>query len=280
MIEKKSEALCFGGRQQVWTHKSEATATDMTFGLYLPPQAEEGSVPVLVFLSGLTCTHENVITKAGAQHYCAEHGIALLAPDTSPRGLDLPGEHDDYDFGSGAGFYLNATQEPWDAHYHMARYVRGELLDAAEMAAPGLDMDRVSITGHSMGGHGALTLALRHPDRFKSVSAFAPICAPSEVPWGEKAFSRYLGEDRKSWRRYDACALIEDGARVPEILVDQGLADNFLDEQLRPERLEEACRDTGITLTVRRQAGYDHSYYFISTFIGDHIRWAAERLKA
>lgn len=278
-MEKQSDVRCFAGRQQVWTHASDATGTDMTFGLYLPPQAEAGPVPVLIFLSGLTCSHENVVTKAGAQRYCAEHGIALLAPDTSPRGLDLPGEHDSYDFGSGAGFYLNATREPWSAPYNMARYVTHDLLEAAKAAAPALDLDRLGVTGHSMGGHGALTLALKHPDLFGSVSAFAPICAPSEVPWGEKAFSNYLGEDRASWRKHDASALIEDCARVPAILVDQGLDDGFLDEQLRPGRLEQACAGTGIDLTLRRQPGYDHSYYFISTFIGDHVAWAAQRLK-
>lgn len=278
-MDKQSDAKCFGGRQQVWTHASQATGTDMTFGLYLPPQAETGEVPVLVFLSGLTCTHENVVTKAGAQRYCTEHGIALLAPDTSPRGLDLPGEHESYDFGSGAGFYLDATREPWSAHYNMERYVTRDLLDAAKRAAPCLDLNRAGITGHSMGGHGALTLALKYTDLFGSVSAFAPICAPSEVPWGEKAFCNYLGEDRASWRRHDASALIEDGARVPAILVDQGLEDGFLDDQLKPERLEQACAGTDIALTLRRQPGYDHSYYFISTFIGDHVAWAADRLK-
>lgn len=278
-MEKQSDTACFGGRQQVWGHASQATGTDMTFGLYLPPQAESGKVPVLLFLSGLTCTHENVMTKAGAQRYCAEHGIALLAPDTSPRGLDLPGEHESYDFGSGAGFYLDARQEPWSAHYNMARYVTQDLLDAAKAASPALDLARLGVTGHSMGGHGALTLALKHPGRFASVSAFAPICAPGEVAWGETAFSRYLGDDRSVWRKHDAAALIEDGARVPEILVDQGLDDGFLDEQLKPERLEQACAGTDIALTLRRQPGYDHSYYFISTFIGDHVAWAAERLK-
>lgn len=278
-MDKQSDAKCFEGRQQVWTHASKATGTEMTFALYLPREAESGPVPVLLFLSGLTCTHENVTTKSGVQRYCAEHGLAFLAPDTSPRGLDLPGEHESYDFGSGAGFYLDATREPWASHYRMESYVAGELLETAGKAAPRLDLSRLAVTGHSMGGHGALTLALKHPGLFRSVSAFAPICAPSEVAWGEKAFSGYLGEDRAQWRRHDAAALIEDGARLDAILVDQGLEDGFLEDQLKPERLEEACRETDIALTLRRQPGYGHSYYFISTFIGDHVAWAAERVK-
>lgn len=277
-MEMKSESRCFGGRQQVWTHASKETGTDMTFGLYLPPSAEDGPVPVVLYLSGLTCTHANVMEKAGAQRVCAELGLALLAPDTSPRGTDLPGEHDSYDFGSGAGFYVDATQSPWDKHYRMESYVTGELLESAAKAAP-LDPDSIAITGHSMGGHGALTLGLKRPDLFKAISAFAPIASPMNCPWGEKALSAYIGEDRDAWRAYDACALIEDGKRAESgLLVDQGLADGFLEEQLKPELLEAACKAAGQPLTLHRQPGYDHSYFFIASFIEDHLRWLSDRL--
>ena len=277
-MEMKSESRCFGGRQQVWTHASKETGTDMTFGLYLPPSAEDGPVPVVLYLSGLTCTHANVMEKAGAQRVCAELGLALLAPDTSPRGTDLPGEHDSYDFGSGAGFYVDATQAPWDKHYRMESYVTGELLQVAAQAAP-LDLDSIAITGHSMGGHGALTLGLTRPDLFKAISAFAPIASPMNCPWGEKALSAYIGEDRDAWRAYDACALIEDGKRAGTgLLVDQGLADGFLEEQLKPELLEAACKAAGQPLTLHRQPGYDHSYFFIASFIEDHLRWLSDRL--
>lgn len=277
-MEMKSESRCFGGRQQVWTHASKETGTDMTFGLYLPPSAEDGPVPVVLYLSGLTCTHANVMEKAGAQRVCAELGLALLAPDTSPRGTDLPGEHDSYDFGSGAGFYVDATQAPWDKHYRMESYVTGELLQVAAQAAP-LDLDSIAITGHSMGGHGALTLGLKRPDLFKAISAFAPIASPMNCPWGEKALSAYIGEDRDAWRAYDACALIEDGKRAGTgLLVDQGLADGFLEEQLKPELLEAACKAAGQPLTLHRQPGYDHSYFFIASFIEDHLRWLSDRL--
>ncbi len=277
-MEMKSESRCFGGRQQVWTHASTATGTDMTFGLYLPPSAEDGPVPVVLYLSGLTCTHANVMDKAGAQRVCAELGLALLAPDTSPRGTDLPGEHDSYDFGSGAGFYVDATQAPWSQHYRMESYVTGELLTAAAGAAP-LDLDAVAITGHSMGGHGALTLGLKRPDLFKAISAFAPIASPMNCPWGEKALTAYTGSDRSDWRAYDACALIEDGKRAEAgLLVDQGLADGFLEEQLKPELLEAACKAAGQPLTLHRQDGYDHSYFFIASFIEDHLRWLSEKL--
>jgi S-formylglutathione hydrolase len=277
-MEMTSESRCFGGRQQVWTHASTATGTDMTYGLYLPPSAEDGPVPVVLYLSGLTCTHANVMDKAGAQRVCAELGLALLAPDTSPRGTDLPGEHDSFDFGSGAGFYVDATQAPWSPHYRMESYVTGELLEVAASAAP-LDLDAVAITGHSMGGHGALTLGLKRPDLFKAISAFAPIASPMNCPWGEKALSAYIGSDRDAWRAYDACALIEDGKRAPSgILVDQGLADGFLKEQLKPELLEAACKAAGQSLTLHRQDGYDHSYFFIASFIEDHLRWLSEKL--
>jgi len=277
-METISQQYCFEGVQGVYRHASEATGTKMTFGLYVPPQAKDGMVPVLLYLSGLTCTHENVIAKAGAQRYCAEHGLAFLAPDTSPRGLDLPGEDEEYDFGSGAGFYIDATQSPWRENYRMYSYVATDLLQSVEKEFPSLDLASVGITGHSMGGHGALTIALKNPDRFKSVSAFAPICAPISSPWGEKALKRYLGPNRQDWRPYDACALIEDGARVGDILVDQGQADEFLAEQLKPKALEKACASAGISLTLRCHAGYDHSYYFISTFIAAHVAWAADRL--
>jgi S-formylglutathione hydrolase len=248
----------------------------MTFSLFLPAQAEAGPVPLVTYLSGLTCTHANVTDKGEYRAACAELGLAFLAPDTSPRGEGVADE-EGWDIGLGAGFYVDATQEPWSAHYCMWSYVTDELptLVAAEFP---LDMARQAITGHSMGGHGALTVALRHPGRFRSVSAFAPIVAPAQVPWGEKAFSRYLGPDRVAWRSHDAVALIEDGARLPELLVDIGDADSFLDRELKPQLLEQACADAGIDLTLRLQPGYDHSYYFISTFMADHLRWHSARL--
>lgn len=273
-----SEAKAFGGKQFVYSHSSTETGTEMRFAAYLPPEADKGNVPVLWFLSGLTCTEENFTVKAGAQRVAAELGIALIAPDTSPRGDEVPDDPDGaYDFGKGAGFYVDATEAPWAAHYRMRSYIEKELPALVGQALP-LDMTRQAITGHSMGGHGALTIALRNPDRFRSVSAFAPICSPLHCPWGDKALTGYIGPNRAKWREYDACALIEDGARVPAILVDQGLADGFLPEQLKPELLEAACDGTGIELTLRRQDGYDHSYYFIATFIEDHMRWHANRL--
>lgn len=278
-LEIVSQARCFGGTQLVYRHASRATNTPMRFAAYLPPQAEKGRVPVVWFLSGLTCTEENFTTKAGAQRTAAELGLMLIAPDTSPRGEGVPGDPDgSYDFGLGAGYYLDATQPPWSRHYRMASYITEELprLIGAELPA---DLTRQSIMGHSMGGHGAITLALRQPGRFAAVSAFAPIVAPAQAPWGQKAFARYLGEDRAAWRRYDSCALIEDGARVPELLVDQGTADPFLGSQLKPELLERACGKAAMPLTLRFQDGYDHSYYFVATFIADHLRWHAERLQ-
>jgi S-formylglutathione hydrolase len=249
----------------------------MTFSLFLPPQAEQGRVPLVTYLSGLTCTHANVTDKGEYRAACAEFGLAFLAPDTSPRG---EGVHDEegWDIGLGAGFYVDATEAPWSAHYRMWSYVTEELpaLVAAEYEA--LDMSAQAITGHSMGGHGALTVALRHPGRFRAVSAFAPIVAPSEVPWGEKAFSRYLGPDRAAWRAHDAVALIEDGARVPAIRIDIGTADPFLEQELRPERIEAAAADAGIELILERRSGYDHSYYFISTFLAEHLRWMKPQL--
>lgn len=272
-----SEQRSFGGTQGVYRHASKATGTDMVFSLYLPPLARGEPVPCLLYLSGLTCSHVNVTEKGHFQQACAEAGLAFLAPDTSPRGLDLPGEHDAYDFGSGAGFYLDATEAPWSAHYRMERYLLEDLLGLVPEQFPILP-DRLGVTGHSMGGHGALVLALKHPDRFGSVSAFAPICAPASAPWGQKAFRGYLGEDVNRWRAHDACLLIEDGRKLPEILVDQGAADPFLDTELKPEALRAACQQMGIDLTLRYQAGYDHSYYFIASFMAEHVAWAAERL--
>jgi S-formylglutathione hydrolase len=278
-LEIAARWRCFGGEQRIYRHASVETRIDMRFAAFLPPQAASGKVPVFWFLSGLTCTEENFTTKAGAQRVAAELGVIVIAPDTSPRGKDVPGDPEGaWDFGLGAGFYVDATQAPWSANYRMASYIERELpgLVARELPA---DMTRQAISGHSMGGHGALTIALRNPGRYKSVSAFAPIASPLRCPWGEKALGNYLGPDKAAWRRYDATALIEDGARVPEILVDQGAADNFLATQLKPELLEQACANAGIALTLRRQAGYDHSYYFIASFIEDHLRWHADRLK-
>ena len=265
------------GTQHVVRHASRETGTDMTFSVFVPPQADGGAtLPVVWYLSGLTCTHANVTEKGEYRRACAELGLIFVAPDTSPRGPGVP-DDEAYDFGQGAGFYVDATQAPYDRHYRMYSYATAELPEVVASAFP-IDLDRQAITGHSMGGHGALTVALRNPGRYRSVSAFAPIVAPGQVPWGEKALSRYLGPDRAAWRRHDAVALIEDGARVPEILVDQGEADNFLAEQLRPELLERACAEAGIGLTLRLHPGYDHSYYFISTFMADHLRWHAGRL--
>ena len=278
-FETLSSARSFGGTQLALRHAGRETGSDMTLGVYLPPQAEAGApLPVLWYLSGLTCTHANVMEKGGVQRLCAELGIIFVAPDTSPRGPDVPDDQD-YDFGQGAGFYLDATEEPYAANYRMYSYLTDELPELIAHAFPA-DMARQGITGHSMGGHGALTIALKNPGRYRSVSAFAPIVAPSQVPWGEKALSRYLGEDRASWRRYDSVSLIEDGGRLPELLVDQGNADTFLERELKPELLEVACAAAGIPLTLRRQEGYDHSYYFIASFMEDHLRWHAERLTA
>jgi S-formylglutathione hydrolase len=266
-----------GGQQLVCKHGSSATGTDMSFSIYLPPQAETGSkLPVVWYLSGLTCTHANVTEKGEYRAACAKHGLIFVAPDTSPRGEEVP-DGEGYDFGLGAGFYVDATQEPWSGHYKMWTYVTEELPALIASEFP-VDETRQGITGHSMGGHGALTVALNSPDRFRSVSAFAPIVAPSQVPWGQKALTGYLGEDRTAWRKHDAVTLIEDGARVEELLVDVGDADPFIEKELRPELLEHACAGAGIALTLRLQHGYDHSYYFISTFMADHLAWHAERL--
>ncbi|RMB36306.1 S-formylglutathione hydrolase [Sphingomonas sp. PP-F2F-G114-C0414] len=276
-METVSTSKAYGGIQGVYRHASTATGTDMTFAVYVPPHDEGARLPVLWFLSGLTCTHANVMDKGEYRRACAELGVILVALDTSPRGDDVPND-EAYDFGKGAGFYVDATEEPWAKNFRMRSYVEDELpaLIAAEF--PVADMARQGIFGHSMGGHGALTIALRTPERFRSVSAFAPIVAPLQCAWGEKALGGYLGADRTAWRAYDACALIEDGARVKDILVDQGDADGFLVEQLKPELLLAACEAAGIDLTLRMQPGYDHSYNFISTFMSDHVAWHSERL--
>ena len=279
-LDTLSVTRAHGGTQHVVKHRSRATGTDMTFSIFLPPAAEKGApCPVVWYLSGLTCTHANVTEKGEYRRACAELGLIFVAPDTSPRGEGVPDDPASaYDFGLGAGFYLDATQAPFDTHYRMESYVADELPELVASAFP-VDPARQGITGHSMGGHGALTLALRHPGRYRSVSAFAPIAAPSQVPWGEKALTGYLGPDRDAWRAHDAVALIEDGARLPGLLVDQGEADTFLGQQLRPDLLERACADAGIPLTLRMQPGYDHSYFFISTFMEEHLRWHAERLR-
>lgn len=270
-LEKIEDTTCFGGQQQVWKHASSVLGCDMRFAVYLPPQVSEGPCPVLYWLSGLTCNEQNFITKAGAQRYAAKHGVVIVCPDTSPRG-EAVADDDGYDLGQGAGFYLNATQAPWAAHYRMYDYVVEELPALVEASFP--VTDERAISGHSMGGHGALVIALKNPGRYASVSAFAPIVAPTCVPWGEKAFSAYLGDDREAWKAWDACELLAnysgDRDALP-ILVDQGDADNFLAEQLRPGLLEDAAKKAGHPLTLRMQPGYDHSYYFIASFIGEHI---------
>ena len=278
-LETISENRAHGGRQLVVKHASAATATDMTFSIFLPPQAEGGAkLPIVWYLSGLTCSPMNVTEKGEYRQASAELGLIFIAPDTSPRGEGVPDDpQGDWDFGLGAGFYVDATVEPFARNYRMWTYVTEELPALVADAFP-VDPGRQAITGHSMGGHGALTVALRNPDRFRSVSAFSPIVAPGHVPWGEKALQGYLGSDREAWRKHDAVALIDDGARVPEILVDVGSTDPFLEQELRPELLEQACAGAGIDLTLRRQPGYDHSYYFISSFMADHLRWHGERL--
>ena len=265
-----------GGTQGVYSHHSEATGTEMTFSVFVPDHAPGTKLPVLWFLSGLTCTQANVTEKGEYRAACAAHGIIFVAPDTSPRGDDVA-DDGDYDFGKGAGFYVDATQEPWARHFQMRSYIEQDLpaLVAAEFPA---DLARQGITGHSMGGHGALTIGLRNPGTFRSVSAFAPIVSPLNCPWGERALTGYLGGDRAAWRQYDACALIEDGARLPALLVDQGEDDTFLHEQLKTGLLVLACRKAGIPATIRMQPGYDHSYYFISSFMAEHVAWHAERL--
>jgi S-formylglutathione hydrolase len=277
-LDVVSQSRCFDGIQFTYRHQSSETATEMRFAAFIPPQADQHPVPVIWYLSGLTCTEENFTVKAGAQRIAAELGLLLIAPDTSPRGDGVPGDPaGSYDFGLGAGFYVDAMQEPWSRNYRMATYIERELPTLVKSELPA-DMTRQSIMGHSMGGHGALTIALRNQDRYASVSAFSPICSPMNCPWGEKALSGYLGGNKERWRRYDACALLENGAGLRELLVDQGAADQFLETQLKPQLLERACAKAGVPLTLRMHEGYDHSYFFISTFIEDHLRWHAQRL--
>jgi S-formylglutathione hydrolase len=280
-LETVSETSCFGGRIGFYRHASRVNDCNMQFSVFVPPGANEGPVPVVTFLSGLTCTEENFMVKSGAQRVAAEIGVMLVAPDTSPRGDSVPDDPDGaYDFGLGAGFYLNATEAPWSRHYQMYDYVTTELQDVLFDNFPG-DRQRHGLTGHSMGGHGALTIGLRNPDIFHSLSAFAPISSTLHSPWGQKALSHYLGDDRSAWRKYDACEVVRSTRDVTpwkNILVDQGLADNFLDEQLQPELLEAACSKSGLPLQLRMHDGYDHGYYFIATFIEDHLRFHKEQL--
>ena len=276
-LETVEEHRSHGGVQGVYAHTSSSTGTRMTFSAFVPPHEEGARLPVLWFLSGLTCTHANVTEKGEYRAVCAEHGVILVAPDTSPRGEDVP-DDEAYDFGKGAGFYVDATEAPWAANFRMRTYIEHELPALLGEHFPA-DMDRQGITGHSMGGHGALTIGLRNSTRFRSVSAFSPIVSPISCPWGEKALGGYLGEDRGAWRQYDACALIEDGVRLDDLLVDQGTADDFLEGQLKTHLLAEACSKAGIPADIRMQPGYDHSYYFISSFMADHVAWPAERLK-
>jgi len=278
-IETISEVAAHGGVQGVYRHASAATNSDMVFSLFMPPQVERGEpLPVLWYLSGLTCTHANVTEKGEYRAACAAAGMIFIAPDTSPRGPDVPDDPDGlWDFGQGAGFYLDATEAPWDRHFNMATYITRELPDLVADHFP-IDRNAQGICGHSMGGHGALTLALKHPGHYRSVSAFSPIVAPRQVPWGRKALRHYLGANDAAWRAHDSVALIEEGARLDDLLIDIGDGDPFLEKELRPELIEAACLDAGIALELRRQPGYDHSYYFISTFMADHVRWHAERL--
>ena len=282
-IETLSETSCFGGRIGFYRHTSSSNNCDMRFSVFVPPQAVQGKVPVLTFLSGLTCTEENFMVKSGAQRVAAMLGIMLVSPDTSPRGEGVPDDpDDDYDFGLGAGFYLNATQEPWSANYQMYDYITKELPPVIFDNFPG-DPERHGLTGHSMGGHGALTIGLRNPDMFRSLSAFAPICTTLHSPWGQKALAYYLGDDKSTWQNHDACEVARRSGSVTKydrILVDQGADDPFLAEQLKPELLEAACKESGLPLELHIHKGYDHGYYFISTFIEEHLRFHAERLRA
>jgi S-formylglutathione hydrolase len=276
IMEQVSTNRSHGGTQGVYKHASAETGTEMTFSVFVPEHQPGARLPVLWYLSGLTCTHANVTEKGEFRAACAEHGVIFIAPDTSPRGDDVP-DDEGYDFGKGAGFYVDATEQPWAKNFRMRSYVEKELpaLIAAEFP---VDMERQGITGHSMGGHGALTIALRNPGRYRSVSAFSPIVSPLNCPWGGKALSGYIGADRNAWREYDACALIADGARLPDLLVDQGGADNFLEDQLKTSLLADACQAAGQRATIRMQDGYDHSYFFISTFMAEHVAWHAEKL--
>jgi S-formylglutathione hydrolase len=277
-MEQVSANRSHGGVQGVYKHASLETGTEMTFSVFVPDHAPAAKMPILWYLSGLTCTHANVTEKGEFRAACAERGVIFVAPDTSPRGGDVP-DDEGYDFGIGAGFYVDATEQPWAKNFRMRSYIERELPELIAAGFPA-DMARQGITGHSMGGHGALTIALRDPKRFRSVSAFSPIVSPLNCPWGEKALRGYLGPDRSAWREYDARALIEDGARLPALLVDQGEADGFLAEQLKTQLLDDVCRKAGQPATIRMQPGYDHSYYFISTFMAEHVAWHADRLEA
>ena len=279
-LETLSEHACYGGKVGFYRHESTSTRTPMRLAVFTPPQARERPVPVLYYLAGLTCTEETFMMKAGAQRVAAELGLMLVAPDTSPRGVELPGDREHWDFGVAAGFYLDATREPWSTHYRMASYVVQELPSLIAQHFPA-DSARAGIFGHSMGGHGALTLGLTHRDRYRSISAFAPIAAPMQCPWGVKAFTGYLGEDRAAWALHDATEIVrtlDEAGRGPQILIDQGLADPFLERELKPQLFEAACDEAGLPLTLRRHAGYDHGYYFISTFVADHLRHHARAL--
>jgi len=276
-MERIEQHACFGGRQEVWSHASATLGCTMRFGIYLPPQAQVGPCPVLYWLSGLTCTEQNFVTKAGAQRHAAEHGLILVAPDTSPRGEGVADDPKSYDLGQGAGFYVNATQAPWAQHYRMHDYVVQELPGLIEAHFPANGAR--SISGHSMGGHGALVCALKNPGRYRSVSAFSPIVAPSQVPWGEKALGAYLGEDRLAWQAWDACELVRSASERLPILIDQGEADEFLSVQLKPQLLSQACEAAGHPLQLRMRPGYDHSYYFIATFMDEHMAHHARALQ-
>lgn len=278
-FEIRNQHRSFGGIQGFYQHNSSCIGLPMRFSVYQPPQAQQNPVPTVFFLAGLTCTEETFMIKAGAQRYAAEYGLMLVTMDTSPRETGISGETDEWDFGAGAGFYLDATEKPWSNHYLMESYVIEELYEIIINQFPA-DRGRIGISGHSMGGHGALTLALRHPEKFGSVSTFSPVSAPIQCPWGQKAFKHYLGEDLHNWRKHDATALIEDGYRIRDILVDQGLEDKFMSEQLHPEQLKRVCHKAGQKLTLRYHPDYDHSYYFISTFIDDHLRYHRDILRS
>ncbi len=277
-LETRSSHACFGGTVGFFTHQSAETKTPMNLSVFTPPQAKDGKVAALIYLAGLTCTEETFMIKAGAQKLAAELGLALICPDTSPRGAGIAGEDDDWDFGTAAGFYLDATAAPWSANYRMYSYITKELPALLAEHFPAIDMDRLGLFGHSMGGHGALTIHLKNPDLFKTVSAFAPIAAPMRCPWGNKAFSNYLGPDRDAWKDYDATELVASRGSGPAILIDQGLADGFLEQELHPHHFEAACAAAGRALTLRRHEGYDHGYYFIASFIEDHLRHHAKGL--
>ena len=279
-MEQVSNNLIFGGEQRRYQHRSSELNCDMHFSIFLPPQASKVKVPQVYWLSGLTCTDENFVQKAGAQQYAADHGVAVIAPDTSPRGKGIPDDEDAaWDFGLGAGFYIDASENPWSNNYRMYSYITSELPELINDNFPVLS-DRVSIMGHSMGGHGALTIALKNSGHYQSVSAFAPICAPTQCPWGHKAFGNYIGPDQTQWLNHDTCELISSNTEKLHLLVDQGSADNFLAEQLKPDLLEKACNDNDHPLTLRMQEGYDHSYFFIASFMRDHIEWHARHLNS